>query len=149
MIALVPKASDANRLAVAGYEPSNVLHVTLRYLGALPLDRRSGMIEVGRALASKMNGPIEGNVWASASLNPTGPQPCAAYLVGGIRLELAHGILPLLLGGTELPADHHPWVPHITIGYDLDNNVLDRFGPVTFDRVRVAFGEDNVTDFML
>ena len=45
--------------------------------------------------------------------------------------------------GTALPAQHEPWIPHITLieTDDADlTHILDRVGPVTFDRVRIAFG---------
>jgi hypothetical protein len=53
------------------------------------------------------------------------------------------------MAGVDCPGQHRPWVPHITLAYTDDHYVVadlvDRCGPVKFDRLRVAFGED-VTD---
>ena len=59
----------------------------------------------------------------------------------------------------DLPSDMHlPFIPHITLGYEADQRGLDpevpdpflsdamtRTGPITFDRLRFAFGGD-ITD---
>jgi 2'-5' RNA ligase len=151
MVALVPTAEDAERLALPGWEPADVLHVTLFFLGDTGDTHRDGYIDVGKATSTLIATPIVGNLWASAAFNPTGEDPCAAYLVGGADLDRAHRqvIMELLDYGSEgLPEQHQPWIPHITIGYGLDPAKLQGFGPVTFDRLRVAFGEDDVTDFV-
>jgi hypothetical protein len=44
----------------------------------------------------------------------------------------------------DLPDQHRPWHSHLTLAYDEDPKLVgalvDRCGPVTFDRVRVVFG---------
>lgn len=150
MVALVPSAADASRLAIPGWEPSSVLHVTLAFLGGeWTLQEQERFVTIGQSIAEQLSGPVAGNVWAAASLNPTGPDPCAAYLVGGSGLAIARSWTSAGFMGESIPEQHQPWVPHITIGYGLAVGQLDQFGPVTFDRVRVAFGESNTVDFSL
>ena len=149
MVALVPTVGDAERLAVAGWEPAGELHVTLAFLGNVehtPEFREKLTDQVGTA--SRTLGPVIGATWAACAFNPTGEEPCATYLVGGEHVAEAHSLLQYVLSGLDLGAQHAPWIPHITIGYGLNASVLDQFGPVTFDRLRVAFA-DSVTDFPL
>lgn len=153
MIALVPSEADAQRLAVDGYEPPEVLHTTLVFLGdstniADPTELEAGL----RRLASG-TAPLQLKTWATSHFNPT-EKPCAVYLVGqgedehGEALEALHdGSLDLAQNalGDVLPEQHSPWVPHLTAGYDLDPNALTEGGqPVTFDRLRLAVGPDNI-----
>lgn len=155
MIALVPSSDDSSRLAVAGYEPSHLLHVTLYFLGTsaewTPV-RQQELFTGGGNIAESLHGPVEGNVWASANFNPE-VEPAATYLVGGQGVANAHEMAALWMSSYNAPMDmppqHVPWVPHITIGYGLDPAALKEFGPVTFDRLRVAFGETNAMDFKL
>jgi 2'-5' RNA ligase len=152
MIALVPSADDAVRLALPGWEPASVLHLTLFFLGEVGEGERDAFREVGAELASVLSagGTVEAVVWASAHFNPTGEEPCAVYLIGGERLLSAHELCTGEVGTCgELPEQHSPWIPHVTIGYGLEPARLEQFGPIVFDRVRVAFGEDDVTDFPL
>jgi hypothetical protein len=51
------------------------------------------------------------------------------------------------------PPQHTPWHPHIAVVYTAADNVnlndlVKRVGNVTFDRIRVSFGQD-VTDIPL
>src|SRR5581483_311576 len=54
--------------------------------------------------------------------------------------------------GVTIPAQHCPWVAHICAEYSDDLTVVKelekRLGPVTFDRVRVSFGDED-TDIPL
>src|SRR5690606_36039513 len=47
----------------------------------------------------------------------------------------------------ELPQQHTPWAAHVSAAYSDDPALLPeleaRLGPVTFDRVRVSFGDDD------
>lgn len=156
MVALVPAPDDAARLAVEGYEPADVLHLTMFFLGdaaehdATSRDRVEAVVrEVADTLS--VRAPLTGSAWASASFNPD-RDPAATYLVGGDDVTDAHSLIVQSLHDTEFGdrAQHTPWIPHVTIGYgDLDPASLTEFGDVTFDRIRVAFGEDDVRDIEL
>lgn len=157
MIALVPTEADAARLALPGWEPADILHVTLAFLAdGWTAEDMEIIRDVGEAIANSFfGGPMFGDAWAAGSFNPTGPKPCAAYLVEGEDLTHANEVTVATMGNIAsslsqpVPRPHSPWVPHITIGYGLDVHELTEFGPVTFDRLRVAFGEANATDFKL
>jgi hypothetical protein len=47
---------------------------------------------------------------------------------------------------TEIPEQHDPWIPHVTLAYTEDSarvqELSDRTGDITFDRIRVAIGDD-------
>lgn len=151
MIALIPTDEDARRLARWGYEKPEVLHVTLYYLGEL----NPGLVPTVKEVASQVASttPVfAANAWASCHFNPTGEDPCATYLVGGQNIQDVHTKMVNTLldevDQTSLPPQHVPWVPHITIGYYLNPEALSEFGPVTFDKIRVALGPDE-TDFPL
>lgn len=153
MIALVPSEADAERLSVQGYEPMSQLHTTLVFLG-----KENGLddwtaLEAGcRRLAANCP-PLELKTWAVSHFNPTGENPCAVYLVGqgekdnGSHLEqMQTDALDLAVNEVpNLPEQHTPWIPHMTIGYGLDPNTLTHGGaPVTFDRLRLAVGQHDV-----
>lgn len=157
MIALVPEEPTAWRLAHPDYEVPDILHVTLKFLGKSDdWDEEPRLSLLGRAgeVAAKVReyGPITGNVWATASFNPYGSEPCAAYLVGGHSLTVAHRLADQMLSPTTrplVPEQHSPWVPHITIGYGLDSSQLTQATgeEIRFDRLRVSFGDQDVSDF--
>lgn len=151
MVALVPSDEDIERLVVPGGEPARIIHTTLYFLGG-GLDEGSQEIVLSMvaALAPGL-GVVESDAWASCLFNPNGPEPCATYLVGGTQLDLLHETVASEVSSLSLetPAQHSPWVPHITIGYGMEPARLVAHGPVTFDKLRVAFGDENVTDFNL
>ena len=150
MVALIPTEDDAHRLAIPGWEPVEELHVTLAFLGGVdqPPAFQQRLLDIV-AVCAKKTGLVVGDLWAACAFNPTGPTPCATYLVGGSSVEDVHSLLEDRMMGLELPQQHRPWVPHITIGYGLYAWRLGEFGPVTFDRLRVAFEDDTGTDFVL
>lgn len=163
MVALIPTAEDAERLAVEGGEPVEQLHVTLAYLGKadqIPDRARQQVIgEVMRAVAGLP--PLTVDAFAVSAFNPSNPdrETCvvltlsgdgladAKALVGAAVMHAQHGEV-----GFVTPEQHTPWLPHITLEYtdDLTKVVeyADRTGPITFDRVRVVFGGD-ATDLPL
>lgn len=164
MIALIPADPDA--LTVEGGDPAEQIHLTLAYLG----DDVAGWPEEGRAtLLAEMdeliNGdgendlrdpaPIEARVMGHALFNPDGGpdgdrEPCAVYLIGDApRVSNLHRIIRgIVEHKVGVPEQHDPAIFHVTAGYGLDLSALSFTGPVTFDRLRVALGED-VTDFPL
>lgn len=168
MIALRMTDADAARLAVEGGEPADELHITLAYLGdGTQIDdaTRNQVVAAVRA-AIDGAGPVEGNGFALSAFNPGDSEPETAIVlgVGGAGLTELHDRISDALGqmmdpdgecdpdedgdcppaaGFALPEQHSPWVPHITLAYSGDLGLIeqltDRVGPVTFDRVRVAF----------
>lgn len=163
MIALVPSDEDIERLTVDGGEPAEDLHLTLVFLGdditMLDDEARDKITSIAQRY---VNGVIDADAFAVNIFNPHkidsdgSPGGCVVLGVGrgdGL-VELRSNIVSALggLGGFELPEQHEPWVPHITLKYTNDfsdvGGLTDRVGPVTFDRLRVALGSD-VTDIPL
>lgn len=160
MIALMPSAADAERMAFEGGEAVDQLHVTLAYLGDAAdwtEAQRANMINaVGRAAGWLT--PVQGNAFGVARWNSSGPDPVWVWNIGDAldddcaRLSEVHHEVNYQLAdlGYELPRQHSPWAPHVAATYgsadqaDLDNGT----GPVTFDRIRVAFAGE-YTDFPL
>lgn len=160
MIALVP--SDARALAITDGEPADEIHLTLAYLGDDVGDwsdrQRDAVHTVAHAFAD-VHSPIEARIFGHAKFNPDGGvdgdmEPCLVYLVGD-AWEVADGRATVLarlreeIGEALVPRQHEPFVPHITAAYGRNLEYgLFTTGPVTFDRVRVALGDD-VTDYPL
>lgn len=157
MIALMPTAEDAGRLAIDGGEAVDQLHLTLRYLGkGADFDEaaRAAIVDSVRALAEGMP-PVTSKIFGAAHWNGNGDEPSWVWSVGddpkhGPSLEAAQGMAEeaLLMApmDVELPPPHTPWVAHVCGAYsdelDLIIPMEERLGPVTFDRVRVAFARD-------
>lgn len=158
MIALIPSDADAKRLALKGFEDPEQLHLTLVYLGDaadIPTPARESIIAAARRYATE---PIDAQAFAVNVFNPTGEEPALVLGVGnggpGLE-ELRSNIYSSVRGipGFPLADNHSPWVPHVTLAYsehpgELLEEATKRTGPVTFDRIRVAFGGDN-TDIPL
>lgn len=161
MIALIPMDADAERLAVDGGEEPGQLHVTLGYLGEaalIPVEVKTALIEcVTRCVADRPT--IVGDVFAVSMFNPDpsaaitagGGEPCVVLVVSGQQLPGFHDYVmrdvaqTFAAAGMELHPQHQPWVAHLTLVYTGDADLsyfTDRVGPVTFDRVRLAFGND-------
>ncbi|MEV0016688.1 phage minor head protein [Streptomyces tendae] len=168
MIALVPSAADVERLALEDGEPAEELHCTLWFLGAgadWGEDQQRELIDGVRARATSLPGPIRAvgfgvNHWNPASADPAwvwaiGDDPDAgdeAATLHEARALLAQDALEDGHNNPELPHQHTPWVAHVTGAYTTDtwplSAMADRLGPLTFDRVRVAFAGE-VTDIPL
>lgn len=159
MVALIPTEEDAQRLAVEGGEPADQLHVTLLHLGEadqIPNPARRQIIgEVMRAIAGIP--PLTVDAFSVGVFNPNNPDrdTCIVLSLSGEELDdvraLAHAaVMHAQQGqvGFVVPEPHTPWHPHITLRYtdDLTRVVeySDRTGPVTFDRVRIAFAGEHV-----
>jgi 2'-5' RNA ligase len=163
MIALVPTPGDAERLAIEGGEAADQLHLTLRYLGkGADFDEgaRAAIVDSVRMLAEGMP-PITSKIFGAAHWNGNGDEPSWVWSVGddpeyGQSLDAAHGMADeaLLMAAmdVELPTPHTPWVAHVCAAYSAELDLIialeERLGPVTFDRVRVAFAGDH-TDIPL
>lgn len=153
MIALVPSAEDCARLAIDGYEPADVLHTTLVFLGDAANWSPQQRDTLEQSLRTIGLAPMAGKVWGHAQFNPDGDSPCAVYLVE------AEGITSLqaaTLGALEesgdydlIPSQHECLIPHITAGYNLDVEKLTEVGPIRFDRLRLSFADTDVRDIPL
>ncbi|MFC4060236.1 phage minor head protein [Planomonospora corallina] len=170
MIALMPARDDAERLAVDGGEAPDDLHLTLLYLGgpdgsAWDDNHRSDLAENVRAAArSRFSGPVTGTAFGVNHWNPGSDEPSWVWAVGddrdrpagAPRLQDVRDAVTAALDDTrdhpEIPAQHSPWVPHVCAAYSsnpgLLSDMVQRLGPITFDRIRLAFAGD-VTDIPL
>jgi len=151
MVALVPSAGDAAKMAVQDGEDPAQLHVTLAYLGDNASDdmtpeHQSALHQVMGDLAASVP-PIPARVAGHLLFNPDGGPdgdrtPCAAYLVSDspdltpLHTAVSQGV------GDTLPdvTQHTPWIPHITGAYDRGADALHYAGPITLGALRVAIG---------
>lgn len=150
MIALIPTGEDAQRLAVDGGEAADQLHCTIAYLGkAVDLDARARQ-DILDAVTSAANGvpTIEADGFALNAFNPgrADRDPCIVLGLSGDLLDAVHSVLAESVRHIS-PEQHAPWHAHLTLIYTDDlarlATLVDRTGPVRFDRVRVAFGGEN------
>lgn len=154
MIALVPSAEDCARLAIDGYEPADVLHTTLVFLGDaanwLP-EQRDALEQAVRVL--DFTCPLSGSVMGHAQFNPAGDEPCAVYLVEARGLSATqsctYGAVADNVDLPPIPEPYDTFLPHITAGYGLDVSKLTEVGPIRFDRIRLSFADTDVRDIPL
>ncbi|MFC8465993.1 phage minor head protein [Streptomyces sp. NPDC057250] len=161
MIALVPRAEDAARLAltIPDAEPAGELHLTLYYLGegADWSDHERADLIAGLQEQAQQHGladgPVHGRAFGANHWNAD-RSPCWVWAVGDDHdrpadtptLESARQAATYALEerhGPEIPSQYTPWQPHVAATYSDDPDLLadlnDRLGPVVFDRIRVAF----------
>jgi hypothetical protein len=172
MIALLPSAEEAQRLAVPGGEDADELHLTLYYLGpdgeAFSAEDRASLIANLTGWAQDyMTGPLTANAFGAAHWNAGTDEPSWVWSVGDQRGQdrpeqapylaqlhqaAADALLTSSIDTAMVPEQHSPWVPHVCAAYSSDPELLtaltDRLGPVAFDRLRVTFGGD-ATDIHL
>ncbi|MFD5788583.1 ADP-ribosyltransferase [Streptomyces sp. NPDC127037] len=160
MIALMPTATDAERLALAaaGSEPAEELHLTLFYLGEgadWDEEHRADLIAGLRSRLADVGEPLAARAFGAAHWNTDGDDPCWVWSVGddrdssrdAPRLENARWAATYALEDMhrqpDLHAQHTPWQPHVCAAYSSSPSLLaamnERLGPIRFDRVRVAF----------
>lgn len=161
MIALMPTAADAKRLKLAGGESAEDLHVTLFFLGCdmaewTQDDKAALTNRVMDAVTAAAPATVTGNAFGTNHWNGNGDSPCWVLGVGdvpaddrpadGVTLESVRATVAEALDGLSVPPQHTPWAPHICMAYTGDltlaKELQKRLGPVEFDRVRVAFGND-------
>ncbi|MGW6017851.1 hypothetical protein ACWFNS_07595 [Oerskovia enterophila] len=154
MIALVPSAEDCVRLAIDGYEPADVLHTTLVFLGDAANwspEQRDALEVAVRALDFIC--PLSGSVMGHAQFNPSGDEPCAVYLAEAAGLSAmqscTYGAIADNVDLPQIPEPYDTFLPHITAGYGLDVSKLTEVGPIRYDRIRIAFADTDVRDIPL
>lgn len=150
MVALIPSAHDAQRLAVEGGEPAEQLHLTLHYLGKgddFSPETRAVITELVRAHTADLPA-VQADAFSVAVFNPRGDEPAIVLGVGGQPVWDAYTAACTALAGlADLPAQHTPWCAHVTLHFTADASLVadytDRTGPITFDRIRVAFAGEH------
>lgn len=154
MVALMPTREDADRLALDGGEAAGELHLTLYYLGegADWSPEQRGQLVARMSTAARFLSPVSARVFGGAQWNPESDEPAWVWNVGDdldidssrlfdVQYELAAEV-EVGHEGPELPRQFSPWAPHICAVYSGDNHstaLASRMGPVSFDRIRVAF----------
>jgi 2'-5' RNA ligase len=160
MVALIPTAEDAARLAVDGGLPVNELHCTLMYLGEadqVPTKVRARLVdEINRAVTGFP--AVDASGFSIAAFNPVSTEPCIVLGISGQMADDIHDLVEYVVTDTaantmlDLPDQHAPWQPHITLSYTAELGRIvgyaDLTGPIRFDRIRVVFGGD-ATDIPL
>ncbi|MFZ0789550.1 MAG: 2'-5' RNA ligase family protein [Chromatiaceae bacterium] len=158
MIALVPTPDDATRLATddEGALPAEELHVTLAYLGDtadLAPNASADLAALAEQLATGTS-QIVADAFGIALVNPIGDEPCVVLLLNSDELADLHAEVTNTLHAAQIDttASKRPWLAHLTLAYTDDHyapaDLVDRTGPVTFDRLRLAVGPDT-TDYPL
>lgn len=159
MIALVPSQADIDRLVIAGGEPADELHLTLYYLGDAANVDEATQARITATIVDvvQLQPSVRATGFGAALWNPDSDYPAIVLNVGGPdnALEQVRETIEDALGDVWtawIPEQHCPWVPHICLAYTDDesyvNTALERVGPVTFDRIRIAWA-GNVTDVPL
>jgi 2'-5' RNA ligase len=164
MIALIPAVHDAGYMSVPDGEPVEELHVTLAYLGeadAWDPDVRAALLEAMSQVASGAT-PVSARAFGVAHWNPDSDSPAWVYSLSDdgeansqTLTDVHSGVMRQLYDFAQardlVPVQHSPWVAHMTGIYDSNDRreeMSAKLGPVTFDRLRVAFAGDHV-DFPL
>lgn len=153
MVALVPRAEDAQRLVLDGGEAVDDLHVTLFYFGnasAMPLDLRRNLTHTIAAETARF-GPLQAKLFGFGVFNPTSDKPALILNVGGDAIADFRRELDWQLWTSD---QHRPWVAHLTLSYLTPTSeplslpglgeLAARMGSVVFDRVRVSFAGESV-----
>lgn len=145
---------DADRLAVDGGEDADELHMTLMYLGdaaGISQEEREAVVEALLHPLGELRA-TDGEIFAVSMFNPNGAEdgrePCVVGLVSGEWATLLHDTVLKAVNNVDgyyPPEQRSPWVAHVTLVYTDDADLsyfTDLVGPVRFDSVEVAFGED-------
>lgn len=163
MIALMPTEEDAERLALAGFEKASSLHATLFFLGPdgalYDEEARTYLAEaVANEVADTVVHQVKAQLFGAALWNTHRDNPVWVWQVGAgsdqdpkalamaqeaAAFAVRYAIRGEAVDPTLIPRQHFPWIPHVTAAHtedpDLLSAMLERLGPVTFDRVRVVF----------
>jgi 2'-5' RNA ligase len=157
MIALIPTRGNAERLAHEGGERADDLHCTVIFLG--DIDGYDGetlalMLDELTRIADEESGPVVADGFNVSLFNPHNDEreTCVTLGLSGSMLHaLYKKIKSRILArmaehSAAIPEQHDPWIPHVTLAYDEDTTLVDRLsdrtGDITFDRIRLALGDD-------
>lgn len=161
MIALLPRDEDAQFLALPDGEDADELHCTLWFLGDDAAqwtdDQRNELVAAVSAQAAALPGPVVARAFGVNHWNPDSDSPAWVWAVGddrdhdGPNLHDARALAVQALEDTrdrpDTPAQHTPWVAHVTGTYGADTwpfeQMCERLGAITFDRIRLAFAGDH------
>jgi hypothetical protein len=165
MIALMPTAEDAARLAIKGGEAAEDLHLTLYFLAddadTWTEDQKNDLRYCMDLVMRWFDyGPVTANIFGAAHWNGGGDKPSWVWSVGDMPGAVGSENMDLYTARTlavcaledmhrqpDLPMQHSPWVPHVCAEYSDDLTLVKelekRLGPVTFDRIRVSFGSED------
>lgn len=155
MVALRMTDADAARLAVEGGLAPDDMHMTLAYLGEaadISQDARDRMVKSMTRIANKVGAPIEAEGFSISAFNPGDANDRDTAIVMGVNgamlADMQKGVCKALgnCEGYEMPEQHEPFNAHTTLEYSDDLSKVaeyaDRIGPITFDRLRLAFAGD-------
>lgn len=164
MVALMPRDDDAVELALKGHETPEELHTTLLFLGpADKFDRytRERIVSAVRTASIGLR-RVQGKSFAASVFNPNGKEPCVVLGISGKELTAAHAAIRSSVVNNAFvtpPSDEHsPWVPHVTLAYAEKGNTSGLLKKATekadgrtveYDRIRIAFGGDDIIDIEL
>lgn len=144
MIALVPADPENWALESGQGEDVSDLHVTLCYWEDAESLSPQYKIELHRAAidAAANFPPIQGEAFGVALFNP-GEGQCMVLEITGDDVNAVRQAVAEMVGTGQ---GYLPWNAHMTLKYgSLDlNEGIDKLGPITFDHIRVAIGEDHV-----
>src|SRR5699024_10797074 len=115
MVALVPTAEDAERLALDDGLPADDLHLTLLFLGdatGWDDDARAELITAMTTLAG--SGDVEGDAFALSVFNPNSDEQdtCIVLVVGGQPVADFHDAAVGAASAIDIPVQRAPWVAH-------------------------------------
>ncbi|KUN37682.1 hypothetical protein AQJ30_15470 [Streptomyces longwoodensis] len=163
MIALIPAEEDAQRLALEDGELADELHCTLMFLGDADDWSSEQRVSLAESVTDyAQTAPIAAHVFGAAHWNPHGDEPVWVWSVGDdrdnrdpdaltlqdMRYAAAYAVFDALEPLPEIPDQHSSWHPHVTAIYSADTDrfadLIDRVGPIRFDRLRVAFAGEHV-----
>ena len=143
---------QATERMVEGGESAGDMHVTLGYLAEpaadVPPEARAALeLALTDALGPMM--PISGNAFGIAQLNPDDAErePCMVLLVQSDQLAQAHDAVMQALDDTDgvsMSQTFPIWVPHVTVGYNIDPGSVtpEHLGGLSFDRLIIGWGDE-------
>jgi 2'-5' RNA ligase len=151
MVAVYPDEATAKKIAVPGGEDPEELHVTLAFLGdvsddageGLDLQAASGKIVAACQVAAATYKPLSGIVAGLGRFPDNGSgvpiwAPVDVVDLGAVREAVVDA-----LKAAGLPVkDDHGFTPHMTLGYNLDDRLIQPVDdvPVEFTHLVVAVG---------
>lgn len=148
MVALVPAEAEAVRLASEDGEPADQLHMTGLHLGEAAdwtPEERAALLDAAQRCAASVE-PFTANGFALSMFHPGGDNPCVVLGMSGAAVADFYTALDTAFEpfAACMPEQYQPRIPHMTLMYTDDpdwvGELVDRAGPVVFDRLRVAFG---------